>query len=323
MPVLPAPDYLPPFPLTSGHLQTIYPTLFRKIPEVYPVRERIETPDGDFIDLDYHRSGSGSRKVAVISHGLEGSSSKKYVRGMAGWLVKKGWDVFCLNFRGCSGEPNRLLRFYHSGVTDDLHTVVSHALKKGGYDEAALVGFSMGGNQTLKYLGEEPDKIPHAVQRAVVFSVPCDLSSSALRLARLENRIYMHYFMKGLRGKVREKAVRFPGKIDTHGLSSMKSFIPFDDKYTAPIHGFRDSVDYYRKCASRQFLGAIRIPTLLVQAANDPFLTKSCYPVDEAKANPHLFLEISEHGGHVGFVELGKENVYWSERRAAEFLRVG
>ena len=126
MPVLPVPDYLPPFPLTSGHLQTIYPTLFRKNPEVYPVRERIETPDGDFIDFDYHRSGSGSPKVAVISHGLEGSSSKKYVCGMAGWLVKEGWDVFCLNFRGCSGEPNRLLRFYHSGVTDDLHTVLEH-----------------------------------------------------------------------------------------------------------------------------------------------------------------------------------------------------
>lgn len=321
MVLLPVPDYSPPFPFTSGHIQTLYPTLFRATPSTSPSRERIETPDGDFLDIDWHTVPENSSvRLAVVSHGLEGNARKKYPLGMARHLNSLGWDVICLNFRGCSGEPNRLKRFYHSGVTDDLHTVVTHGLEGGQYDTVALIGFSMGGNQTLKYLGEAPDKVPSQVQAAVAFSVPCDLGASSKRLERFENSLYMRYFMRGLREKVATKAAMFPKEIDTTGLDSMRTFIPFDDKYTAPIHGFRDAADYYQQCSSGQFLKDIQIPTLLVQAKNDPFLPSVCYPYEVGRKNPNLYLEIPRYGGHVGFIQRGNGNIYWSEARTGEFL---
>lgn len=319
MPVCPPPPYQPPFPFTNGHLQTLFPTLLRKLPPTSPQRQRIDTPDGDFLDIDWHLSGKAhGERVVIVSHGLEGNSRKKYPLGMARHLNSLGWDVVCLNFRGCSGEPNRLPRFYHSGVTDDLHTVLCHALATGGYRKAALIGFSMGGNQTLKYLGEDPAKVPAEVAAAVAFSVPCDLASSSRRLERFDNRLYMQYFMKGLREKVKIKAEMFPELLNTEGLAGMRTFIPFDDKYTAPIHGFRDAMDYYTRCASLQFLDAIKVPTLLVQAADDPFLPESCYPLVVAESSAYLHLEIPRYGGHVGFMQPGE--VYWSEERAAQFL---
>lgn len=320
MPLLPEPDYRPSVFFRNGHVHTIYPTFFRSLPETEPVRERLETDDGDFIDIDFHFAGDrGTDRVAVISHGLEGHGRKKYPLGMAAYLNRLGWDAVCLNFRGCSGEPNRLLRFYHSGVTDDLHTVVSHVLEKGGYRTVALVGFSMGGNQTLKYLGEDPAKVPSEVKKAVVFSVPCDLASSSHKLARPANLPYMLYFMRGLKEKIRIKATQYPGVLDTGAMRGMISFIPFDDTYTAPIHGFTDSADYYRRCSSKQFLSSIRVETLLVQAADDPFLTPACYPVKEAENSRCLHLEIPRYGGHVGFI--GRDSgVYWSEQRAGCFL---
>ncbi len=325
MPLLAEPKYRPRFPFTSGHLQTIYPTLFRDVPATRPHRERIPTPDGDFLDIDWHLSGKNglSSRLAVISHGLEGNSRKKYPLGMARHLTRLGWDVICLNFRGCSGEPNRLPRFYHSGVTDDLHTVLRHGLAAGGYTVAALVGFSMGGNQTLKYLGEDPGLVPKQVRGAVVFSVPCDLASCAEVMARRRNRLYMTYFMLGLRAKIRQKARVFPDMVDPAGLDSMsmRSFIPFDERYTAPLHGFADAADYYRRCSSRRFLAAIRVPTLLVQAGDDPFLAEPSYPRKEAERSGYLYLEIPRHGGHVGFVERGSGRAaYWSEQRAGRFL---
>lgn len=321
MVLLSKPDYLPSPLFRCGHIQTLYPTLFRPKPLLVPKRERIATPDGDFIDLDWHCSNGGSSlKLAVVSHGLEGNSQKKYPLGMANHLTGLGWDVICWNFRGCSGEMNRLPRFYHSGVTDDLHTVLTHGLHVRDYRKVALIGFSMGGNQTLKYLGENPDKVPREVAGAVAFSVPCDLAASSRQLEKMQNRAYMHYFMRGLKRKIQHKAQMFPELLDTKNLFSMRTFFPFDDKYTAPLHGFSDAMDYYSRCSSNQFLKDIQIPTLLVQAADDPFLDRHCYPVREAGANSFLQLEIPKYGGHVGFVLQNQENRYWSEERAACFL---
>lgn len=321
MALLPQPDYLPPIPFRSGHVQTIYPTLFRSQLRLTPHRERITTPDGDFLDIDWHKSVTGSSlKLAVVSHGLEGNSQKKYPLGMARHLMDCGWDVICWNFRGCSGEPNLLPRFYHSGVTDDLHTVLTHGLQAGGYSIAALVGFSMGGNQTLKYLGEDPAKVPIEVKGAVVFSVPCDLAGSSRQLEKRANSLYMHYFMRGLREKIRVKSTMFPGLFDISDLSGIRTFFPFDDRYTAPLHGFRDAADYYSRCSSKQFLHDICVPTLLVQADDDPFLDASCYPVREAQQSNALQLEIPRYGGHVGFVQNNPANLYWSEERAGLFL---
>lgn len=322
MPVLSTPDYAPSFPFTIGHIQTLYPTLFRPKPFTTPIHKRLELDDGDFLDIDwhYHQPNHYSSKLAVISHGLEGNSRKKYMLGMAAQLTGHGWDVICLNFRGCSSEMNRLPRLYHSGVTDDLHTILGHGLATGNYRHAALIGFSMGGNQTLKYLGEAPDILPGQVKAAVVFSVPVRLADSGTVLDHWTNRIYMEYFMKGLRDKIRIKAEMFPELYDTRGLAEMKTFTPFDDKYTGPIHGFRGAADYYAKCSSQQFLHSIRTPTLIVQAHDDPFLPASCYPHEEAHINDNIFLEIPRYGGHVGFVGNGNDNSYWLEQRAAAFL---
>ncbi len=320
MPLLPVPVYRPPFPFTSGHLQTIYPTFYRRTPPANPIRERLETPDGDFIDIDWHYSHTNPcRGLTVVSHGLEGHSRKKYPLGMAHCLSSHGWDVICLNFRCCSGEPNRLPRFYHSGVTDDLHLVLCHGLRR-GYERAALVGFSMGGNQTLKYLGENPSLVPAEVTAAVVFSVPCRLGDAVLVMDKLSNRPYMHYFMKGLREKIREKAARFPDLIDLDGLDQMITFAPFDNKYTAPLHGFKDADDYYQRCSSATVIGSIEVPALLVQAQDDPFLPASCYPIDEAEKSESFFLEITDFGGHVGFMGGWSAPHYWSELRALAFI---
>lgn len=323
MPHLPSSSFSPRFPFTSGHLQTLYPTLFRTIPPATPQRRRLETDDGDFIDVDWHFAAAGSRarRLAVISHGLEGSSRRKNVLAMALLLQGSEWDVLCLNCRGCSGEMNRLPRLYHSGVTDDLHRVLCYGLAEGGYDSAVLIGFSMGGNQTLKYLGEAPDKVPEAVRAAAVFSVPVELGDSGARMARGFNCIYTRYFLRGLKDKVEKKAKMYPGLYDTARLKEIGTLFQFDDLYTGPIHGFTGAVDYYAKCSSRQFLKNIRLPTLLVQAEDDPFLPPSCYPVEDARQNTSLFLETPRHGGHMGFVVDCGADRYWLENRALGFFQ--
>lgn len=322
MPLLPHPHYRPPFPFTSGHLQTIFPTVLRPTPKTMPLAERIDTPDGDFLDVDRHRCHSGpTDRLAIISHGLEGHARKKYPLGMARHLTEHGWDVMCWSFRGCSGEPNRLPRFYHSGVTDDLHTILTHGLRGGRYKTAALIGFSMGGNQTLKYLGENPALVPPEVKAAVVFSVPCHLADAAAVMNSRKNRIYMRYFMKSLKEKIRRKAALYPELFDLHGLDEMTTFAPFDDRYTAPLHGFRDAADYYQQSACLPFLPQIRVATLIVQAMDDPFLAASCYPIRAAETSSRLHLEMPHFGGHVGFMGGWRESAYWSEQRAEQFLR--
>lgn len=313
---LPDPEYNPPFPLSNGHFQTIFPSLCRRVAPIDMVRERITTFDGDFIDLDWSRNRNS--RLAVISHGLEGNSHRAYVRGMARALHLNNWDVLAWNYRSCSGEPNRLLRSYHNGVTDDLAWVIRHGAEQDQYREIALVGFSLGGNLTLLYLGREETN--PLVKKAVVFSVPCDLRSGAELLARPTNRIYMKYFLDSLHEKIRAKMELMPGEIDDKGYEQIKDFKSFDDRYTAPIHGFKDAYDYWRKCSSKQYIPAIATSTLIVNAINDPFLPDACYPVREAEQNSNVELVMPKSGGHVGFVALNRDGLYWSERMAVAFL---
>ena len=311
-------DYKPPFLFKSGHFQTIYPTLFRSVNGVVYERERIETPDGDFLDLDWVKTGA--RRVAVLSHGLEGHAERGYMRGMAQKLSLHGWDVLAWNYRGCSGEMNRLLRSYHSGVSDDLDVVVRHALDAGGYAEAALVGFSLGGNITLKYLGERGNALDARIRAAVTFSVPCNLDAGAAHIDRPANWIYQQRFLRDLREKIRQKHRRFPADLDVAGLDRIATLRDFDDRYTAPVHGFKDAADYYARCSCLPLIPRITIPTLLVSAANDPFLPAACYPTEAARGHPHFYLEMPRYGGHVGFVAFNGDGAYWSEQRAAAFL---
>jgi predicted alpha/beta-fold hydrolase len=234
---------------------------------------------------------------------------------------RRGWDALAWNMRGCSGEPNKRRRFYHSGATEDLEAVVAHVRQSSpGYRGLGLIGFSLGGNLTLKYLGERGRALDPAIAGAVTFSVPCDLASGAREMAKSRNRIYLRRFLRLLRGKLRAKMTVMPGRITDHGYHRIRTFKDFDDRYTAPLHGFESAEDYWRQASSRQFIPAISVPALLVNARNDPFLGKECYPIAEVAHHPTVYLEIPASGGHVGFVSFTKGGEYWSETRAGEFL---
>jgi len=318
VPLVAQSTYNPPLFCSNPHVQTVFPTMFRKVHGVTYHRERIETPDEDFLDLDWSRVCS--KRLAIVLHGLEGDSGRSYMMGMARALNKKGWDVLAMNFRGCSGEPNRNLRMYHSGETEDLHTVICHVSATGIYAGVALVGFSLGGSAILKYLGERGSSARDLIKAAVTISVPCDLKGCSDRLGEFRNRLYLKRFLKMLRQKIKAKALIKPESIDDVGYDRIRTLKEFDDRYTAPIHGFKDADDYYEKSSSRHFLSTISVPTLLINAADDPFLSASCFPVEDAKTNRYLLLEIPQHGGHVGFMALDNEGEYWSETRATSFL---
>jgi hypothetical protein len=315
MPHLTHSSYRPPVWLRSGHLQTIYPTLYRRVDGVVYQRERVELPDGDFVDLDWCRTGAP--RAVLICHGLESSSRSHYILGMVRALGRRGWDAAALNFRGCSGEPNRLLRSYHSGDTGDLAAVLRR-VAGGDYRDLALVGFSLGGNVVLKYLGEDAAAVPVPVRAAAAVSVPCDLAASARRLAKRSNRIYMRRFIRKLGEKVAAKAARYPGQVRLADFAGITTFEEFDDRYTAPVHGFAGAADYWARAACIPFLPAIRVPTLVLNALDDPFLTPGCHPVAAAAVHPRLYLETPRWGGHVGFIRPGGE--YYHESRVGEFL---
>ena len=320
MPLIQNNHYRPPIYLRSGHFQTIYPTLFRKVPLVTDERERIKTPDGDFIDLDWKRS-QPSKKLVVISHGLEGHGHSQYCQGMARTLVQDGWQVCIWNFRGCSGEPNHRLQSYHSGATEDLQCVINHILKSKHYEHISLIGFSLGGNLSLKYIAEAGHNLPANIRSAVGVSVACDLESCAKKLERWDNRIYMRRFLKSLTDKVRYKMECFPGEIKDHGLKTMRTFQQFDDAYTAPIHGFKDANEYWSQCSCGPKLSDIQIPTLLVNAQYDPFLTSKCFPYETARDSKFLNFEATKYGGHMGFM-LGLQTTQnYAELRTSQFLK--
>ncbi len=321
MPLLSSSYRAPAYLLGSGHLQTIVPALLRRVPDLNYRREQIELPDGDFLALDWAAAAgpAPARGLAIISHGLEGSSDRAYIRGLARALTRAGLDALAWNYRSC-GAPNRLVRSYHLGDTDDLHHVLGHALATGRYEQVYLTGFSAGGNITLKYLGEDAGRVPAAVRRAAVFSVPTDLKASALHIGRPQNAVYERRFLKTLRQKIHDKAAQLPGEVDATHLRNVRSIPQFDDHYTAPMHGFASAEAYYAHASSGQYLAGIRVPALLVNAQNDPFLPPSCFPRAAAAASPFVFLERPRDGGHVGFAEGRPNGSYYSERRAVAFL---
>lgn len=307
-------DYPRPLPLFNRHIETIFPALFRKIPAIEPTQERISTPDNDFLDLDWYKPGG--RDLVIISHGLEGNTKRGYIKGMAEAFIKSGFDALAWNYRGCSGEMNLTERFYHSGATYDLDTVIDHAAKKGHYKKIHLIGFSLGGNITLKYLGENHPS-SGMVSKAVAISVPLDLESSCHSLSSRENWLYERRFLKSLKKKVKEKSFKMKlPNIDR--LDSIHKIREFDDYITGPLHGFKDASDYYSKCSSLNFLGSIKTPTLIINALNDPFLSQACFP--EKVSNNQIKLSFPKHGGHVGFTLFNGKNLYWSEIQALEFV---
>jgi uncharacterized protein len=311
-------QFIPNFLFKNGHLQTLIPALFRKTDCTRYTRERINTPDDDFLDLDWIHTGSD--QLVVICHGLEGSSHSTSVAGMANFLSKNGFDVLVLNFRSCSGEMNRQLRFYHSGETGDLDLAIKHAVETGTYKNIYLLGFSLGANVVLKYIGEKAESLLPAIRKAVVFSVPCDLEASAFYMNRRSARIYLNNFLRSLKSKIILKNRLIPGALNIESIDKIRTFHDFDGQFTGPIHGFKDAHDYYSKSSSIRFLPNIKIPALIINAGNDPFLPPQCYPVEIARHHPFVFLEIPQSGGHVGFFQNKTNGIYWSEQRALEFI---
>ncbi len=312
MPVIRS-NYKAPFWLRNGHAATIIPSLWRRVEGVHYERERISTPDDDFLDLDWNKQGSDS--LVIISHGLEGNSQRPYVLGTAAYFLTKGWDILAWNCRSCGGEVNRQARFYHHGETGDLTLVVDHGHKV-GYHNIFLIGFSMGGSMTIKFLSEL-DSQNSAVKGGAAASVPVNLTDSVKKFESWDMAFYRNRFLKKLESKVKRKAEKYPEVIEYKDFTSIKYFPDFDNVYTAPLHGFSDAFDFYDKASAINYLRRVKRPLLLVNALNDPFLTPSCYPIDLARNSRDVFLETPKYGGHVGFTCAGRYYTYLEERAYA------
>ncbi len=317
--------------LNNPHLQTLYPALLRKPVAIVRRRERVSTPDGDFIDLDWY--GEDRNVIVILLHGLSGSSGSGYILGLQNALALQGFSSVAMNFRGCSGEPNRLARCYHSGETEDIHFVYQTLRKRYPHAKLAAVGFSIGGNVLLKWMGEQGGSL--SLCAAVAISVPLLLGLCASKLDDGFSRVYRWRLLQELKQHIETKkdylsAFGLTGEADKlrrlGDLSGIRSFWQYDDRVVAPLHGFKDVYDYYERSSSRQYLADIRVPTLLIQAEDDPFMTRAVLP-ERNELGPQVDLEIYSGGGHVGFVgnHSRLKPHYWLEKRVPAFLskRIG
>jgi uncharacterized protein len=313
-------DFEPPWWLRNAHLQTIWPFLFRPRIPVATRRERLELPDGDFLDLDCTLNESGP--VVLILHGLQGSVKSKYAAGMMHVLSTRGYRPVLMHFRGCSGEPNRLPHSYHSGETGDPAFVIDWLHARFPGVPIAAIGFSLGGNALLKLLAEQGAAC--RLRTAVAISVPFLLNEGADQFNRGLSRIYRQYLLRSLIGSVLDKhrQLDLSERIDLDKIRNCRDFWVFDNEVTARLNGFEDVHDYYRRSSSRQYLRHIRTPTLILHAADDPFMTPATVPL-EHELSEHVTLELSRHGGHVGFVA-GYNPFrmrYWLEERILRHLK--
>lgn len=321
MPLVHYKSKISPYWLPNGHFQSIYPALFRQINGIKYFREKIVTPDDDFLNLDWsHAENEGPKPLVILSHGLEGNTTRQYITGMVKLLNRHRFDCLAWNFRSCGGEMNQTARFYHSGATEDLDAVVQYAFGK-GYSDVRLMGFSLGGNLTLKYLGEQGPGIDSRIKGAIVFSVPMDLKACSLSIIEPRNQIYMRRFLNTLKPKVVEKAHFFPEKISLDDHQLVRTLYDFDDIYTAKLHGFKDADHYYAECSSKFFIQSISVPTTIVNAENDPIVPFESLPLDMLRSHPNVTLLATKDGGHCGFrpAQLTDE-FYWSEKYALQFL---
>ena len=313
--------------LPGPHLQTLYGSLLRKGPALQRERERLWLEDGDFIDLDWHGPHNARTPLVLAVHGLTGSSDSHYIRGLQQAVQGLGWTSVALNWRGCSGEPNHLARGYHSGVSEDLAAVIEHLRSKRPLAPLYAVGYSLGGNVLLKYLGERGADSP--LRGAVAVSVPFRLDRCADRIGIGFSRVYQAHFMRELTSYVRTKqrALAERGSLDNLAalerlgpLDGMRTFWDFDGRVTAPLHGFADAHDYYRRASSRYYLGGIHTPTLIIHSSDDPFIDAGSIPA-AAELSSSTEMQLLERGGHVGFI--GGTPVrpdYYLERRIPAWL---
>jgi predicted alpha/beta-fold hydrolase len=305
--------------LKNAHLQTIWPTVTRSKIELDLRRERFELTDGDFLDIDW--LGEDQRKpIVVVLHGLGGSVESPYVPGMLQAIQESGWRAALMHFRGASEEHNRMARAYHAGETTDLAEFIQSIRRREPDTEIACVGYSLGGNVLLKWLGETGERNP--LTAAIAVSVPFEFHKVIQRFNKGFSKFYSKYLLQQLRGEVVDKFENTYAPIDVEKLKKASSFIEFDESYTAPLHGFDSPYDYYQRASSRQYLKDICVPTLIIHAKDDPFMTPDSVP-DESDIADCVTLEISETGGHVGFVtgNWPWQAEYWLDKRIPEFFK--
>ncbi len=305
--------------LRGPHAQTLGARVLRPPPADSLLRERLETPDGDFVDLDAARDPGPGHPLVLVLHGLEGSTRRRYVRAAMDALVSRGVHAVGMNFRSCSGAPNRALTFYHSGETRDVLHVLRTLRRRFPGRPVGALGYSLGGNVLLKALAEDPE----AVDAAAVVSVPFDLAAGTELLeGTTMGRIYARYFLRSLLRKVELKAGRLAGRLDLERLRRVRTLREFDDVATAPLHGFDGAWDYYARASSGPVLPGIRTPTLVVHSADDPFLPATAIPTAALEGNPFLLPSLWPRGGHVGFVapSTPRRPALWAETEAARYL---
>jgi len=310
-------QFKPAWWLPGTHAQTLWPSLVRRPVEIKLSLERLTLPDGDFIDLAWTKGNTN--KIVILLHGLEGSTDSSYARGMLATIDEKGWRGILMQFRGCSGEHNLKDRSYHSGETGDLRFLIETLRKRYPHSILCAVGFSLGGNALLKYLGEYKD---NTLLKAVsTISVPYLLSNSAAKLEKGFSRLYQHHLLNRLVNKTLSKFKDRQAPVDITNINKWNTFKSFDHHVTAPIHGFKSGDDYYEQSSSRQYLKHITIPTLLIHSKDDPFMSEDAIP-NQDDLSDSVTLELSDHGGHVGFVsgKLPWNAKYWLEERIPEFL---
>ena len=315
-------QYVAPRWLPGGHLQTLYAALFAPRPRVEYGRERWDTPDGDFVDIDWlvGNASALSAPLVVLFHGLEGRSTSHYAHALMARVAARGWRGAVVHFRGCSGEPNRLPRAYHSGDIDELDWMVRRLRRDRAVDPLYLVGVSLGGNVLLKWLGERAGEAAGMVTAAAAVSAPVDVMACGNALDRGFNLIYTHAFLASLKKKSLAKLQRFPDLYDAKRVRAARTLRAFDDLVTAPLHGFSGTDDYWTRASSRPSLSRIAVPTLVLNARNDPFLPPQALPT-AGDVSSSVLLDFPEEGGHVGFVT-GRYpgHLDWLPRRIIEFF---
>lgn len=303
--------------LSNPHLQTIWQTFFRRHPDIVTQRERLVLPDGDFIDLDW--AGYEGGPIVLVLHGIAGNIDSAYAKGILRAIADRNWCGIFMHFRGCSGEPNRLPRWYHSGETADLQTVIDELRKRYPKKQIAAIGFSMGGNVLLKWLGETGNNNP--LIGAVAVSVPYELEKAADHINKGIFRIYQWWLLREIRELLIKKSNHLKTtELKVEEITTINSFWDFDNKVTAPLHGFENAHDYYQKSSARQYLEKVAIPTLLLHSSDDPFMTQDVI-ANATELSPYITLELSDSGGHVGFIEgTPWKPKYWLETRIPDFL---
>lgn len=329
MPIIKS-DYKAPLLFQNPHISTLYASVLRKIGGVNYKRERLSLSDGDFIDLDWSLAPNNFNmanplvskeelgpNLVIITHGFLGNSHRQYVKGTVKVFNENGWDALAWNHRGLSGEPNLLEKMTTHGSTFELSEIVEYVIKLKKYKNIALVGWSKGGNITLKYAGEQGDQLPKEVKSAVGISMPTDLYGSVQIMGK--NSFYANRF--------RDKTYKFlktrKHLIDPEKFAEFARYTTLDDfadYYIAPLHGFKNAKDYYVKCSAINYLDKISIPTLILNALNDPILSMTSSPFQFAEKSDIIHLETPRYGGHCAFYSANSDGVYWADRRVFEFV---